>query len=1375
MSKFFKIGLALASSFFVTTSLFAQATIEEVIVTAQRTEQSLQDVPIAVSAFTDEVLAERQIEYASDIQLQVPGVNFTATQFGAGGFSIRGITNLATAASADAGVEIHVNGLPLGLTSVSEIQYLDMERLEVLRGPQGTLFGRNATGGVINLITAKPDLDEFYGSADIKYGQDAEQMITMMLNVPITDQLGFRLAYTNLEKDGIHENLYTRAADDFDNRDGYQWRATFLYEFDDTLRLTALHQAYDEESARNQVSGTWCETGGSLVQGCVVGGQQTFQQTSPMSNGSTLPSALGGMLGFYFPSNLGCPATANDGTCYNPLAGFDDAALGAAANGLYEAMVNVSNLPDDFFFANTWRSPIHETQESNSQILLEKDFDQGSLTLAANMKKRVFYRDTASTSKEGTTIRFSALAQSKPFYLTHGVNGDGTGGAGANDTISAFDGNGNAVTITGDGTSAMPMLGIPLGYSNSYYNPQCNLDAGQTGIFGGPDCIRGFHEHPVSGDASFSDSTSQTFEIKYASDLDGMFNFLVGAIDISNKANSFYDVYASGITMNGIELPASLRSAYRSGYAQAAACALVTAAQIADANYVGPCTAALLQGGAAIVGGVATLAGLTTNGTTVAGSSPTNPVILDPTATGFDAAAAAAVMIAAQPIAMDKIARIDGVYTEHFHNETKPFKLDSRAIFTEFYFDVAENHKLTLGLRYTEDQKSVVSRATFYDSQLVSNWSTAREGTDPAVATDCGIGGGGSYQVNNDAVGAATTLGTITRNPNAACLAIGATVGQQIGVAPGVGALAAAGNPNGSEHLLAGLDAFNADYLSANPPIDPRLEFSKTTGRLVWDWSIDDNTLMYVSYAKGFKGGGFNPPFDVAQFPNTPYAFESTDVDSLELGIKATVPEVGLVANASFYYNDFKNFHLGSIRNETAINVGIPLESYGAELELLLNPPSVPGLSFNAQLSLYDSEIGDVNVVIPYDIGGHYNGTAESANWHVVKSQSANATLVDKSRFGYIYGSLLQYQIVTAGAADDAAKLAAIESIADTNEFAAAAIAAGVSGAVEAGVAVDAAGMAAGITAAEDALLLIGALENSAPAGGYGQKAPVCHMIQLPAGNINTCMPTANAAQLTGANSVPVGVVPTASLLYSPVALTDGAANNAGNVIAGATDANLLPSIALMPTDGTTQIGGICALWDIFTTDYSGTVAGTPGAALAASPGGAITHVSALTGDDPDNAAATGIQIANDGQGNATEACFGTAQLNPGLISTGLDQNLKGNPMPFSDVTLSLGIQYTFQAGDVEVTPRLDYYYRSDANQGVYNITQNKVQAWDEINFRLNIVPTNGNWRVNFYGQNLTDERNVTATAITNSSTSSTNTVFVREPRSFGFQFGIDF
>jgi len=190
------------------------------------------------------------------------------------------------------------------------------------------------------------------------------------------------------------------------------------------------------------------------------------------------------------------------------------------------------------------------------------------------------------------------------------------------------------------------------------------------------------------------------------------------------------------------------------------------------------------------------------------------------------------------------------------------------------------------------------------------------------------------------------------------------------------------------------------------------------------------------------------------------------------------------------------------------------------------------------------------------------------------------------------------------------------------------------------------------------------------------------------------------------------------------------------------------------------QTGGLCTLWGMFTADYSG-------AAATAVLGGA--HTSALTGDDAANPTTTGIVT------NANEACYGTATKSAGLISSGNEQSLKGNPMPFSDVTLSLGIAYTFQANNVEVTPRLDYYYRSESTQGVFNIQQNKVPAWDEINFRLNIVPTNGDWRIVFYGQNLTDERNITATAITNSSTSHTNSTFVREPRSFGFQFGIDF
>ena len=75
-----------------------------------------------------------------------------------------------------------------------------------------------------------------------------------------------------------------------------------------------------------------------------------------MSNGSTLPSLLGGNLGFYFPGQLGCAAGANTGQCYNPLSGFDAAAAGGDANALYAALVDKPNIPNEFFKANVWRS-----------------------------------------------------------------------------------------------------------------------------------------------------------------------------------------------------------------------------------------------------------------------------------------------------------------------------------------------------------------------------------------------------------------------------------------------------------------------------------------------------------------------------------------------------------------------------------------------------------------------------------------------------------------------------------------------------------------------------------------------------------------------------------------------------------------------------------------------------------------------------------------------------------------------------------------------------------------------------------------------------------------------------------------------------------
>ena len=204
---------------------------------------------------------------------------------------------------------------------------------------------------------------------------------------------------------------------------------------------------------------------------------------------------------------------------------------------------------------------------------------------------------------------------------------------------------------------------------------------------------------PVSGDASKQDSKGTVYELKYVSDFDGMFNFLIGGINISQDTYSFYDVYASGITLNALSLPSAISGSTRSAFRGVIICAQLGATQCASALGLDPTTATVTA---------ATGAGLLAS--------------LQPVVDGY---AANSITTTTAAVAHDMISRIDGLYTEFFHNDTPKFTLDAKAIFTEFYFDVADNHKLTFGLRYNEDRKSVTARATFYEIPLISNWNTA--------------------------------------------------------------------------------------------------------------------------------------------------------------------------------------------------------------------------------------------------------------------------------------------------------------------------------------------------------------------------------------------------------------------------------------------------------------------------------------------------------------------------------------------------------------------------------------------------------------------------------------------------------------------------
>ncbi|EED36162.1 hypothetical protein NOR51B_2110 [Luminiphilus syltensis NOR5-1B] len=252
-------------------SAHAQAgQLEEVIVTSNYREQNLQDVALAVTAISGDELNEAQIFGPTEIAYKAPGMAYAEFAPGQAIVSMRGISSADDGAGMDNSVVMFLDGVYVGSIASINQELFDVERIEVLRGPQGTLFGRNAIGGVLNVTTLKPS-EETNVRAEVSAGNEGNLRYQGLVSGPLTDSLSGKLVYNHREHDGYVENIVLGI--DQQDADITSYRGQLRWETENMDWLFSADYMEDEREDMGRVpvvSGTaptvelWREQGGSF-------------------------------------------------------------------------------------------------------------------------------------------------------------------------------------------------------------------------------------------------------------------------------------------------------------------------------------------------------------------------------------------------------------------------------------------------------------------------------------------------------------------------------------------------------------------------------------------------------------------------------------------------------------------------------------------------------------------------------------------------------------------------------------------------------------------------------------------------------------------------------------------------------------------------------------------------------------------------------------------------------------------------------------------------------------------------------------------------------------------------------------------------------
>ena len=269
--------------------------LEEITVTAEKREAELQKTPMDISVIRPDDMERLDIHEMTDLDKMMPDVDIRSQRGGEVVIELRDVEpGMYTNPSAETTVAVHVDGVQMTRSDGLEGKLYDLERVETLKGPQGTLYGRGSTAGSMNLVTRRPDIGEFGGNLTAEYGSYNRRRIEGALNIPATDRMAFRLSGRSITRDGFDDL-------DLSNQDMWGLRGSMRWEPTDTQSLVV---TIDTDRTQNKTGdgsgGIYYRTFGNVE---IVENTAITDPESDQYNAAMAPYAMGGPV--YSPYKVG--------------------------------------------------------------------------------------------------------------------------------------------------------------------------------------------------------------------------------------------------------------------------------------------------------------------------------------------------------------------------------------------------------------------------------------------------------------------------------------------------------------------------------------------------------------------------------------------------------------------------------------------------------------------------------------------------------------------------------------------------------------------------------------------------------------------------------------------------------------------------------------------------------------------------------------------------------------------------------------------------------------------------------------------------------------------------------------------------------------